>query len=102
MPVWLLVPLGAYLLFSTCWCARRCRPLGITNRSVAHILRPPGYGRGRGGAAACAAVILERGLRTFWVIGGAMLLAWIWELDLNSMAGDTTLSRLMRGGSMLW
>ena len=95
--IWLLVPLGAYLLFSTALvCAALPALLVITNRSVAHVLRPPGTDAAEV-VPPLAAVILERGLRAIWVIGAAVLLAWIWQIDVNSMAGDTTLSRLLRG-----
>mgnify|MGYP000541236780 CR=1 FL=1 len=41
--------------------------------------------------------ILDRGLRAMWIIGAVLLLAWIWEVDVNTMAVDTTWSRLLRG-----
>ena len=95
--LWLLVPLGADRLFySLLVLATLAALVRITNLSVAHILRPPGSDTAEA-APPLAAVILERGLRTMWLIAGALLLAWLWELDLNSMAGDSTLSRLMRG-----
>ena len=44
-----------------------------------------------------AAVLLDRGLRALWIIGAALLLAWIWEVDVNSMASDATFARVLRG-----
>ena len=67
------------------------QPVGRAS-SCAHRARTPPRRCRR-----CAARLLERGLRALWVIGAALLLAWIWEVDVNSMAGDTTLSRLLRG-----
>jgi small-conductance mechanosensitive channel len=94
---WLLVPLGAYRLFSTLLVVAAVPALlVITNRSVAHILRPPGSDTAEA-VPRLAAVFLERGLRAFWIIGAAILLGWIWEVNVSSMAGDTTLSRLLRG-----
>jgi small-conductance mechanosensitive channel len=94
---WLLVPLGADRLFySLLTLATLAALLRITNQSVAHILRPPGSDAAES-VPPLTAVVLERGLRALWVVGGAFTLAWIWEVDVNSMAGDTTLSRLLRG-----
>ncbi|HEX6014791.1 MAG TPA: mechanosensitive ion channel family protein [Geminicoccaceae bacterium] len=95
--VWLLVPLGAYRLFSTALVAAALPVLlVITNRSVAHILRPPGTETAEA-VPPLAAVLLQRGLRALWIIGAALLLGWIWKVDVTSMTGDATLSRLLRG-----
>ena len=97
--VWLLVPIGAVRAFYTMVIlAALIALLRITNLSVAHLLRPAGSDRAEAVPPLISAV-LDRGLRAFWVIGSALLLAWIWEVDVNSMAGDTTLSRLLRGAS---
>ena len=96
--VWLLVPLGAVRPFYTVVIlAGLLALLRITNLSVGHILRPAGSDHAEAVPPLVSAV-LDRGLRALWVIGAALLLAWIWELDVNSMGGDTTLSRLLRGG----
>ncbi len=96
--LWLLVPLGAQRLFySLVVLISLAALVRITSLAVAHILRPPGSASAEA-VPPLAAVILERGLRTAWLVGGALVLAWLWELDLNSMAGDTTISRLARGG----
>jgi small-conductance mechanosensitive channel len=95
--VWLLVPIGAVRVFYTAVIlAALIALLRVTYLSVAHILRPVGSERAEAVPPLVSAV-LDRGLRAFWVIGSALLLAWIWEVDVNSMAGDTTLSRLLRG-----
>jgi small-conductance mechanosensitive channel len=95
--LWLLVPLGAQRLFYTLIILVSVVALvRISNLSVAHILRPPGSATAEA-VPPLTAVLLERGLRAAWLIGGALVLAWLWELDLDSMAGDTTLSRLLRG-----
>jgi small-conductance mechanosensitive channel len=44
------------------------------------------------------AVSLERGLRAALIIGGALVVAWAWRIDLIELtASDTLLTRLMRG-----
>jgi small-conductance mechanosensitive channel len=95
--LWLLVPLGALLLFYTLLVLASLAALvRITDRSVAHILRPPDA-EGAETAPPLTAVLLDRGLRAALLIGGALLLAWLWELDFDRMGGDTTLSRLLQG-----
>jgi moderate conductance mechanosensitive channel len=95
--VWLLVPLGAYRLFSTALVAAALPALlVITNRSIAHVLRPPGSSTAEP-VPPLAAVLLQRGLRALWIIGAALLLGWIWEVDVTSMAGDATVARVLRG-----
>ena len=95
--LWLLVPLGAARLFYTLLVlASLVALVRITDRSVAHILRPPGSDAAEA-APALTAVLLERGLRAAILIGGAILLAWLWEVDFDRMGGDTTLSRLLQG-----
>jgi small-conductance mechanosensitive channel len=95
--LWLLVPLGALRLFYTAVVLLGLTALlGITYRSVAHILRPPGSDHAEQ-VPPLLGVLLDRGLRVLWVIAAALLLAWLWDIDVNSMAADTTSSRLMRG-----
>jgi small-conductance mechanosensitive channel len=94
---WLLVPIGAHKLFYTAVVlAGLIGMLRITNQSVAHILRPAGPSQAEAVPPLVSAV-LDRGLRALWIIGAALLLAWVWEVDVNSMTADTTLSRLLRG-----
>jgi moderate conductance mechanosensitive channel len=95
--VWLLVPLGAYRLFSTALVAFSLPALlHITRVSVAHVLRPPGSSTAEA-VPPLAAVLLERGLRALWIIGAAVLLGWIWQVNINAMAGDATIARVLRG-----
>ncbi len=95
--LWLLVPLGAYRLFSTALVVLAVPALlHITRASVAHVLRPPGSDTAET-VPPLAAVLLDRGLRALWIIGAALLLAWIWEVDVNSMASDATFARVLRG-----
>jgi small-conductance mechanosensitive channel len=95
--LWLLVPLGAYRLFSTALTVAALPVLlKITRAAVAHVLRPPGSNTAET-VPPLAAVLLERGLRAFWIIGAAVLLGWIWEVNVNSMAGDETVARVLRG-----
>ena len=71
--------------------------IGVTQRSVNHILRPPGVDAGTG-PPSVRAVILERGLRAALIIGAALLLAHAWQVDLVDLtASDTLFTRLMRG-----
>ncbi len=71
--------------------------IGVTQRSVNHILRPPGVDAGAG-PPSVRAVCLERGLRAALIIGAALLLAHAWQIDLVALtASDTTLTRLARG-----
>ncbi len=71
--------------------------VGATQRSVNHILRPPGVDTGEG-LPSVRAVCLERGLRAALIIGAALLLAHAWHIDLVALtASDTMLTRLVRG-----
>ena len=71
--------------------------IGVTQRSVNHILRPPGVDADTG-PPRVRAVILERGLRAALIIGAALLLAHAWQVDLVDLtASDTLFTRLMRG-----
>lgn len=94
---WLLVPLGAYRVFSTVLVAAGLPALlRITRASVAHVLRPPGTHAAET-VPPLAAVFLERGLRALWIIGAVALLGWIWEVNMGSMAGDAAVARILRG-----
>ena len=95
--VWLLVPLGSVRAFYTIvTLATLGGLLVITHRSVAHILRPPGFDTAEA-VLPFAAVALERGLRVLWIIGAAFVLIDVWEIDVGMMSGDTMLSRLLHG-----
>jgi moderate conductance mechanosensitive channel len=95
--VWLLVPLGAYRLFATALVAIALPSmLLVTHRCVAHVLRPAGADSAES-VPPLAGVLLERGLRALWIVGAALLLLWIWEVNVNSMTGDAAFARLLRG-----
>jgi small-conductance mechanosensitive channel len=69
-----------------------------TQRSVNHILRPPGMPEAEAQAPSIAAACLERGLRAVLIIAAALLLAHVWGLDLGQLTSrETTTSRLISG-----
>ncbi len=75
-------------------------PAGIrvTRRSVNHILRPPGEAEAESNLPSIAAACLERGLRAALIIGAALLLVFVWQIDLTQLTSrDTTFSRLVSG-----
>ena len=63
---------------------------------MAHVLRPAGADSAES-VPPLAGVLLERGLRALWIVGAALLLLWIWEVNVNSMTGDAAFARLLRG-----
>jgi moderate conductance mechanosensitive channel len=70
----------------------------VTERSVAHILRPAGTAEPAGTVKGVHVVGVERGVRALLIIGFAMLLAWGWKVDLGALtASDTLTTRLLRG-----
>ena len=72
--------------------------LSITRRSVTHLLRPVEGAASDAGAPILAAVALERGLRAALIIGAALFLAYVWQIDLIELtARDTVATRLVRG-----
>ena len=73
-------------------------PAGIRamQRAVNHLLRPPGAVEAE--VPSIYAVSLERGLRAALIIGGALVLATAWRIDLVELtASDTLFTRLLRG-----
>ena len=69
----------------------------VVDRSVDHVLTPPGAA-GANGPPSVLAAVLERGTRAFLIIGAIWLLAWGWGIDLDTLtAADTTATRLLRG-----
>jgi small-conductance mechanosensitive channel len=69
-----------------------------TRRSVNHILRPPGSTEPEASAPSIAAACLERGLRVLLIVGAALLLVQVWDIDLTQLTSrDTTFSRLFTG-----
>ncbi|MBV9703051.1 MAG: mechanosensitive ion channel family protein [Methylobacteriaceae bacterium] len=70
----------------------------LAQRSVNHILRPPGAERDEAALQSVPAVILERGVRALLIVGAAVFLTHAWQLDLLKLTmEDTTFTRLMRG-----
>jgi small-conductance mechanosensitive channel len=70
----------------------------LTDRSVSHLLRPPGKEEGKLGIPSLAVVCLERGLRGTIIIGGLLWLANKWSVDLGDLATqDTLVTRGARG-----
>jgi small-conductance mechanosensitive channel len=70
----------------------------VTERSVAHILRPAGTAGPGGEVKGVHVVGIERGVRALLIIGFALLLAWGWDVDLGALtASDTLATRLLRG-----
>ncbi len=70
----------------------------VTERSVAHILRPAGATEPSTGVKGVHVVGIERGVRALLIIGFALLLAWAWKVDLGALtASDTLATRLIRG-----
>jgi small-conductance mechanosensitive channel len=71
--------------------------IGSVRRAVNHLLRPSGDAPVTGRARVIE-VCLDRGLRLLLIIGGALLLAKAWHVDLAAMTMQDTLStRLFRG-----
>jgi len=67
-------------------------------RAVGHLLRPPGSVEAGAALPTVLTVALERGLRALLIIGGALLLAHVWHIDLVALtSSDTVLTRLARG-----
>jgi moderate conductance mechanosensitive channel len=70
----------------------------LTQRSVNHILRPPGHEEALAGPASVASVCLERGLRTLLIVGAIFWLAYVWHVDVGDLASsDTLVTRILRG-----
>ena len=89
MPTFWLLLIGSALIFVR----------SVAKKSVAHLLRPTeASAESDQGPPILAAVALERGLRAVVVIGAALLLAYVWQIDLIALtASDTVATRLIRG-----
>ena len=69
----------------------------VVDRSVDHLLTPPGTPETKGPPSVLAAA-LERGTRAFLIIGAIWLLAWGWGIDLDALtASDSMATRILRG-----
>jgi len=71
----------------------------MTQRSVEHVLRPPGTVEAGHSVPSILIVSIERGARAALLIGAAFLLAHAWAIDLGDLAArDTLATRILRGG----
>jgi moderate conductance mechanosensitive channel len=72
--------------------------IGVTQRAVEHLLRPPGSAEAAEGPPTVLTVCLERGIRALLIIGAVAVLAWGWGIDLAHLHGeDTWLGRITDG-----
>ncbi len=68
----------------------------VSEQAVRHVLRP--LGTIEPADTALAAVYLDRGVRALLIVGAALLLAYVWQVDLVEMTSrDTLATRLARG-----
>ncbi len=85
--MWLLA-----VLIALPWAIRGAR------RAVGHLLRPPGNAEAATALPSVLTVALERGLQALLIIGGALFLAHVWNIDLVALtSSDTVVTRLLRG-----
>jgi small-conductance mechanosensitive channel len=96
--LWLVWVFGAMQVF---WLVAVAATLpaavSVVDRSVDHILTPPGVLETKGPPSVLAAA-LERGARAFLIVGAIWVLAWGWGIDLDTLtAADTAVTRLLRG-----
>jgi small-conductance mechanosensitive channel len=71
--------------------------ISVVDRSVDHILTPPGTEEVSGPPSVVAAAV-ERGARALLIIGAIWLLAWIFGVDLDTLTtGETMTTRILRG-----
>jgi small-conductance mechanosensitive channel len=71
----------------------------LARRSVNHVLRPAGSTASAGDSQTLEVIVFERGVRTLIIVGAAVLLARIFDVDLVSltMMQDTLTTRILRG-----
>ena len=97
--LWLLRVSGSFLIF---WLvlAVVAVPAAIVTaqRMVHHLLRPPAEGTEAKPVPPITIALVDRALRVIIIVGAALFLARIWDLDLSSMAqSELTSTRLLRG-----
>jgi small-conductance mechanosensitive channel len=69
----------------------------LTRCSAHHLLRPAGL-TGAVGDRDIGTVYLDRGVRALLVVGAAVFLAWVWQIDLIELTNrDTVATRFVRG-----
>jgi small-conductance mechanosensitive channel len=72
--------------------------ISVVDRSVDHILTPPGMEHEVHGPPSVIAAAIDRGARVLLIIGAIFLLAWAFGVDLESLtAGETMVTRVVRG-----
>ncbi len=72
--------------------------ISVVDRSVDHILTPPGTEEEVRGPPSVIAAAIERGTRAFLIIGAIWLLSWVFGVNLDSLtAGETMTTRVTRG-----
>jgi small-conductance mechanosensitive channel len=72
--------------------------ISVVDRSVDHILTPPGTEEEVRGPPSVIAAAIERGTRALLIIGAIWLLAWVFGVNLDSLtAGETMTTRVTRG-----
>src|SRR5262245_26439562 len=97
--LWLLRVSGSFLVF---WLvlAIVAVPAAVVmaQRMVHHLLRPPAEGTEAKPVPLITIALIDRGLRVVIIVGAALFLARIWNLDFGSMAQSESIStRLLRG-----
>lgn len=69
----------------------------ITKQSARQLLRPAESAEATNHNE-LGAVYLDRGIRALLIVGAALFLGWVWNVDLGEMtSGDTVVTRLVRG-----
>jgi hypothetical protein len=85
--LWLLRVSGSFLVF---WLVLAIAAVPaaavIAQRMVHHLLRPPVEGTEAKSVPPITIALIDRGLRVAIIVGAALFLARIWNLDLGSMA----------------
>jgi small-conductance mechanosensitive channel len=72
--------------------------LAASHRAIIHYLRPPEPGHEGEPIPPVTVAVVDRGIRVALILVAAWLLARAWGFEFDTMAGDTTVQRLLRGG----
>ncbi|MGE0748225.1 MAG: mechanosensitive ion channel domain-containing protein [Rhodospirillales bacterium] len=96
--LWLLWVASAVALFWTAVVAAGLPALiGMSRRSILHLLRPVDPSDDRAAVPSVAAASLVHGVRALLIIAAAIYLAWVWRFDLVAISGgETTATRMLR------
>ena len=97
--LWLLQVSGSFLIFWLVLAVVTVPAAIVTaQRMVHHLLRPPAEGTEAKPVPPITIALVDRALRVIIIVGAALFLARIWDLDLSSMAqSESTSTRLLRG-----